>query len=418
MFSNVNGADYKAAVVAKGLPASPGAGCGRIVFTADDAEEWKKNGETVILVRTETSPEDVGGMHAAQGILTSRGGMTSHAAVVARGWGKPCVCGCDALEVDYSSKTARIKDNVYKEGDWVSLNGSTGEVLSGKQPTKAPELSGNMAVFMDWVDQNRRMGVLTNCDTPADALIARKNGAEGIGLVRTEHMFFSSAERIAAVRNMIAAEELEMSAVEALASLQKFQRADFTGIFEAMDGLPVTIRLLDPPLHEFLPHEGPALDQLCEQLVQQYHAKSGQHLMAHKVLKNKLANLDEANPMMGLRGCRLGIVHPDITKMQALAILEAAVDASKRGIKVHPHIMIPLVGFEEELANQTAVVRRAAEEVFAAAGMTVPYKVGTMIEVPRGALRAGDLAKTAEFFSVGSNDLTQVSNTIEKTCVS
>lgn len=225
MFANVNGADYKAAVVAKGLPASPGAGCGRIVFTAEDAEEWNKNGEAVILVRTETSPEDVGGMHAAHGILTSRGGMTSHAAVVARGWGKPCVCGCDALEVDYATKSARIHDLVLKEGDWVSLNGSSGEVLSGKQPTKAPELVGNMAAFMEWVDEYRRMGVLTNCDTPADALVARKNGAEGIGLVRTEHMFFSSAERISAVRNMIAAEELKMqtSATEALATLQKFQ---------------------------------------------------------------------------------------------------------------------------------------------------------------------------------------------------
>lgn len=414
MFANVNGADYKAAVVAKGLPASPGAGCGRIVFTAEDAEEWQKNGEAVILVRTETSPEDVGGMHAAQGILTSRGGMTSHAAVVARGWGKPCVCGCDVLEVDYATKSARIKDIVLKEGDWVSLNGSSGEVLSGKQPTKPPELVGNMAAFMEWVDEYRRMGVLTNCDTPADALVARKNGAEGIGLVRTEHMFFSSGERIAAVRNMIAAEELKMSAAEALATLQKFQRADFTGIFEAMDGLPVTVRLLDPPLHEFLPHEGAALDKLCEQLAQQYRAKSGQHMMAHKVLKSKLASLDESNPMMGLRGCRLGIVHPDITRMQALAILEAAVDATKKGCKVHPHIMVPLVGSEEELANQADVVHAAAAEVFKAAGMTVDYKVGTMIEVPRGALRAGDLAKTAEFFSVGSNDLTQFTLAISR----
>ena len=408
MFANVTAAEYKNAVLGKGLPASPGAGCGRVVFTADDAEEWEKRGEAVILVRTETSPEDVGGMHAAQGILTSRGGMTSHAAVVARGWGKPCVCGCDILEVDYSTKSARIKDLVLQEGDWLSLNGSTGEILVGKQPTKAPELSGNMALFMAWVDENRRMAVFTNCDTPADALVARKNGAQGIGLVRTEHMFFSSPERIAAVRNMIAVEELRMPATEALSALQKFQRSDFIGIFEAMEGLPVTIRLLDPPLHEFLPHEGVALDELCETLSQQYRAKSGQHMMATKVLKNKLANLNEANPMMGLRGCRLGIVHPDITKMQALAIIEAAVDCAKRGVKVSPHIMVPLVGFEDELANQVAVVHDAAKEVFAAAGTAVDYKVGTMIEVPRGALRAGDLAKVAEFFSVGSNDLTQM----------
>ncbi|KAL4538716.1 hypothetical protein Ndes2526B_g02998 [Nannochloris sp. 'desiccata'] len=405
MFANASGNDYKSAVIAKGLPASPGAGSGRIVFTADEAEAWHKNGEDVILVRTETSPEDVGGMHAAKGILTSRGGMTSHAAVVARGWGKPAVVGCDALEVNYASKTAIFKGTVLKEGDWICLNGTTGEVLVGKQPTKAPELAGNMAVFMGWVDEHRRLAVMTNCDTPDDALMARKNGAEGIGLVRTEHMFFSSPERIAAVRNMIACEELDMSAVEALATLQKFQRSDFLGIFEAMDGLPVTIRLLDPPLHEFIPHEGQALDQLCDQLAKQYR---GTHMNAHKILKSKLENLNEANPMMGLRGCRLGIVHPDITKMQALAILEAAVDATQKGIKVTPHIMIPLVGFEEELANQAAVVHEAAQEVFKATGITVSYKVGTMIEVPRGALRSGDLANVAEFFSIGSNDLTQL----------
>jgi pyruvate,orthophosphate dikinase len=383
MFANANGAEYKAAVIASGLAASPGAGCGRLVFTAEDAEAWKKNGEDVILVRTETSPEDVGGMHAAQAILTSRGGISSHAAVVARGWGRPAVVGCASLEVDEDAKTANFKGVVLNEGDWVCINGTTGEILKGKQPTKAPELAGNMAVFMSWVDQHRRLRVQTNCDTPADACIARKNGAEGIGLVRTEHMFFSSPERIAAVRNMIACEELEMSAIEALATLQKFQRADFLGIFEAMDGLPVTIRLLDPPLHEFIPHEGQALDQLCEQLVKQYHMKSGKHFNAHKILKSKLENLGEVNPMMGLRGCRLGIVHPDITKMQALAILEAAVDATQKGVKVSPHIMVPLVGFEEELANQAAVVHQAAQEVFAATGVTVPYKVGTMIEVPR-----------------------------------
>ncbi len=408
MFANATSKEYKNAVIAKGLAASPGAACGRLVFSAEDAEAWKKQGECIILCRAETSPEDVGGMHASEGILTSRGGISSHAAVVARGWGKVAVCGCGSLEVDQNAKTANFSGTVLKEGSWICLNGTTGEVLVGKQPTKAPEMAGNMAVFMSWVDGARRLGVLTNCDTPADALIARKNGAEGIGLVRTEHMFFSSPERISAVRSMIACEELAMSAVDALAALQKFQRADFMGIFEAMDGLPVTIRLLDPPLHEFIPHEGQALDQLCEQLVQQYHMKSGKHFNAHKVLKGKLENLGEVNPMMGLRGCRLGIVHPDITRMQALAIMEAAVDAKKKGVDVSPHIMVPLVGFEEELANQAAVVHNAAQEVFQTTGVTVPYKVGTMIEVPRGALRAGDLAKEAEFFSIGSNDLTQL----------
>lgn len=280
MFKNVGTAEYQMDILGKGLPASPGAGCGRIVFTADDAENWKKDGQQVILVRTETSPEDVGGMHASEGILTSRGGMTSHAAVVARGWGKPCVCGCDALQVDYSSKTATIGHESVKEGDWISINGSTGEVLLGQQPTEAPKLSGQLAEFMSWVDEARRLRILTNCDTPEDAKIARGNGAQGIGLVRTEHMFFSSPERIAAVRKMIAAEELEAEeTVEALAALQTFQRSDFEGIFKAMDGLPVTIRLLDPPLHEFLPKEGPELESLCDSLVSLYHSKPGQRML-------------------------------------------------------------------------------------------------------------------------------------------
>lgn len=409
MFEEPDGAQYKKSLLGKGLPASPGAAMGRIVFTAEDAEKWKNEGEKVILVRIETSPEDVGGMHAAEGILTARGGMTSHAAVVARGWGKPCVCGCDALEVDYSSKTAHMHNVELKEGDWVSLNGTSGEVLKGKQPVKPPELSGDMAMFMSWVDQSRKLGVYTNADTPADALIARKNGAEGIGLVRTEHMFFSSAERIAAVRRMIAAEELDVGgAVEALATLKEFQRADFEGIFEAMDGLPVTIRMLDPPLHEFLPHDGPALEELVQTLVEQSEAYKGQHLATPKLIKKKLQALNEANPMMGLRGCRLGIVHPDITEMQATAIIEAAVNVSKRGIKVHPHIMVPLVGHQEELLHQSRVIHSVAKDVFARLGSTAPYEVGTMIEVPRGALRAGDLAQHATFFSFGTNDLTQM----------
>jgi pyruvate,orthophosphate dikinase len=409
MFENVGSHAYKTSILAKGLPASPGAACGQIVFTAEDAETWKQKGHEVILVRTETSPEDVGGMHAAEGIFTSRGGMTSHAAVVARGWGKPCVCGCEALEVDYVSKSARIGKLTFSEGDWLSINGTTGEVLKDKQPTKKPELSGQLAEFMSWADSARRMRVLTNCDTPKDAEIARRNGAQGIGLVRTEHMFFASPERIAAVRKMIAAEELHADeSVEALNELKNYQKADFKGIFRAMDGLPVTIRLLDPPLHEFLPKEGPELGQLCDTLVSLYHAKAGQHMKAHQVLKKKLEGLSETNPMMGLRGCRLGIVHPDITSMQAAAILEAAVECQQEGIEVHPHIMVPLVGFEEELCNQLRVVKEAAENVFSEKNTRVAYKAGTMIEVPRGALRAGDLAKHAEFFSVGSNDLTQM----------
>jgi len=413
MFEGVAKPEYKNSVLGKGLPASPGAAVGKIVFTADDAEKWHKEGEPVILVRLETSPEDVGGMHAAEGILTARGGMTSHAAVVARGWGKPCVCGLDKLEVDYTSKTASLKGQTLKEGDWLSLNGSSGEVLLGKQPVKPPVLSGKLAVFMEWVDSFRKIGVFTNADTPADALVARKNGAQGIGLVRTEHMFFATAERIAAVRRMIAAEELlegeGSSAADALAALKEFQREDFEGIFTAMDGLPVTIRLLDPPLHEFLPHEGTAeLDALCETLATEMKGRSGQHMNAVRILKNKIHGLQEANPMLGLRGCRLGIRHPDITEMQAKAILEAAVNVSKKGVKPLPHIMVPLVGFEEELASQVRVIRKAAEDVFKAMGASVEYKVGTMIEVPRGALRAGDLATHAEFFSFGTNDLTQM----------
>lgn len=409
MFENVGSHAYKSSILAKGLPASPGAACGQIVFTAEAAEQWKQEGHSVILVRTETSPEDVGGMHAAEGIFTSRGGMTSHAAVVARGWGKPCVCGCEALVVNYDTKSAVIGRVTVFEGDYISINGTTGEVLKDRQPTKKPELSGELAEFMGWADAARKMRVLTNCDTPNDANIARQNGAQGIGLVRTEHMFFASPERIAAVRKMIAAEELQAAeSTEALNSLKNYQKEDFKGIFVAMDGLPVTVRLLDPPLHEFLPKDGPELSKLCDDLVSLYHANVGQHLKAHQILKRKLEGLSEVNPMMGLRGCRLGIVHPDITTMQATAILEAAIECQEAGIAVHPHIMVPLVGFEEELINQLRVVREAAENVFAQKHKRIQYKVGTMIEVPRGALRAGDLAKHVDFFSVGSNDLTQM----------
>eukprot|EP00887_Chlorella_sp_A99_P008081 scaffold12.g8081.t1 len=351
MFEDEKGASYKKAIIGKGLPASPGAGMGRVVFTADDAEEWHKQGEHVILVRMETSPEDVGGMHAAEGILTARGGMTSHAAI--------------------DGKVAHVGNIEIKEGDWVSINGTSGEVLLGKQKVKAPELSGDMAVFMSWVDKERKLRVLTNADTPQDALVARGNGAQGIGLVRTEHMFFSSPERIAAVRRMIAAEEMETGAeAEALAAIKVFQRSDFEGIFTAMDGLP-----------------GEALESLCENLVKEYSAKRGQHMNAAKVggglgggcggteVLRKLKGLNEANPMLGLRGCRLGIRHPDITEMQATAILEAAVNVQQKGIKVHPHIMVPLVGWDTELKHQANVVHTAAKEVFARTGVTVDYQI-------------------------------------------
>lgn len=335
--------------------------------------------------------------------------MTSHAAVVARGWGKPCVCGCESLVVNYDTRTATIGKTSFSEGDYISINGTTGEILKDRQPTKKPELSGQLAEFMAWADSARRMRVLTNCDTPHDAKVARDNGAQGIGLVRTEHMFFATPERISAVRKMIAAEELHADeSTAALNTLKNYQKEDFKGIFTAMDGLPVTIRLLDPPLHEFLPKEGPELSKLCDNLVSMYHAKSGQHLKAHQILKRKLEGLSEVNPMMGLRGCRLGIVHPDITSMQATAIIEAAIECQEEGIIVKPHIMVPLVGFEEELLNQLRVVREAAEHVFVQKQQKIDYKVGTMIEVPRGALRAGDLARHVDFFSVGSNDLTQM----------
>jgi len=401
MFENEKG--YQKDVITRGLAASPGAAVGKLVFTAEDAEAWKAKGEAVILCRQETSPEDVGGMHAAEGILTSRGGMTSHAAVVARGWGKPCVCGCETLIVDYKTKSVKAPNgDVLKEGEWCSINGTTGEVIKGQKTVKKPEISGDLGTFMKWVDAKRRLRVLTNADTPEDAKVAIANGAQGIGLCRTEHMFFATSQRIAAVRRMIACTELQSPAVtEALAELQKYQTQDFEGIFRAMAGLPVTIRLLDPPLHEFLPQEGPALARLCEQLASELKTDK-------ETVQRRLEGLHESNPMMGLRGCRLGTVHPEITEMQARAILEAAVNVAKEGVAVHPHIMIPLVGIEDELIGQAKIVRETAEAVFKATGQTVPYKVGTMIEVPRGALRAGDLAKTAEFFSFGTNDLTQM----------
>ncbi|KAL4151822.1 hypothetical protein PRNP1_008760 [Phytophthora ramorum] len=398
---------YQKDVLCRGLPASPGAAMGKIVFTAADAEAWFARGENVMLVREETSPEDVGGMHAAEGILTSRGGMTSHAAVVARGWGKPCVCGCSALSIDANTKTMCVHTSggaevELHEGDYISVNGTTGEVIKGQQALQKAAMSGDLAQFMKWVDAHRRMEVFTNADTPEDAREARAHGAQGIGLTRTEHMFFSSAQRIAAVRRMIGAVELDSPAQQdALDALCTFQQGDFEGIFRAMDGLPVTIRMLDPPLHEFLPHEGSALEELCETLA--HEMKVGK-----ATVQSRLAGLKEANPMMGLRGCRLGIVHPGITEMQAKAIAEAAVKVAGEGISVHPHIMIPLVGSFEELEQQVKLVKSVVQDVIGKRGKSFDYKVGTMIEVPRGALQAGKLAEVAEFFSFGTNDLTQM----------
>eukprot|EP00198_Chlamydomonas_reinhardtii_P013235 XP_001702572.1 pyruvate phosphate dikinase [Chlamydomonas reinhardtii] len=399
---------YAKDVITRGLAASPGAAVGRLVFSAAEAEEWKARGERVILCRHETSPEDVGGMHAAEGIVTCRGGMTSHAAVVARGWGKPCVCGCEHLHIDLKTKLHGAEVRL-REGDWVSLNGTSGEVINGAQPLKAPEVTGgDLGKLMAWVDKARRLRVLANVDTPEDAAIARANGAQGIGLCRTEHMFFSTHERIAAMRRMIAEEELASShKLEALEALKAFQREDFEGIFKAMDGLPVTIRLLDPPLHEFLPQEGPAMAALCRQL-------AGELGASVERVEARLNGLREVNPMMGLRGCRLGIVHPEITDMQATAILEAATRVAAAGGHVHPHIMVPLVATTDEMDHQLHVIHAAAKRVAAATGEKVPYKVGTMIEVPRAALQAGPLAERADFFSFGTNDLTQMTYGISR----
>ena len=382
-------------ILAKGLPASPGAASGAIVLDADTAEKRAERGDAVILVRVETSPEDIHGMHAARGILTARGGMTSHAAVVARGMGRPCVSGASGVSIDMASRTLRIGNRELAEGDIITLDGATGDIMAGEVPTIEPELVGDFAVLMDWADKHRRMKVRTNAETPADCRMARQFGAEGIGLCRTEHMFFD-AKRISAVRQMILAED-EAGRRAALAKLLPEQRADFHEIFEVMTGLPVTIRLLDPPLHEFLPHGDAEFAELSDAIG-----------IGVDTLKRRADELHEFNPMLGHRGCRLGITFPEIYEMQARAIFEAACDvAAASGEAVVPEVMVPLVATRKELEILKGVIDRTAQAVFAEKGRMLDYLVGTMIELPRAALMAGDIANEAMFFSFGTNDLTQ-----------
>jgi pyruvate,orthophosphate dikinase len=377
-----------------GLPASPGAASGKVVFDPDEAEELAKDGAKVILVRTETAPEDFHGMVAAQAILTARGGMTSHAAVVARGMGKPCVAGAGDLKIDYKAGEFTANGTTVKHGDYISLDGSTGEVFAGQLSTSQPTLTGDFATFMQWADKFRKLGVRTNADTPHDARVAREFGAEGIGLCRTEHMFFEG-DRIDAVREMIVAETLEERRA-ALAKIEPLQQSDFEGIFEAMDGYPVTIRTLDPPLHEFLPHGQDEIEDLAKKM----------GIKANKLVST-IEGLREANPMLGFRGCRLGIIYPEITEMQARAIFKAAAAVQQRGVKVHPEVMIPLVGDLTELKAQADLVRGVAQQVVGETGQQIEYMIGTMIELPRAALTANKIAEEAEFFSFGTNDLTQ-----------
>ncbi|MBI2820365.1 MAG: pyruvate, phosphate dikinase [Acidobacteria bacterium] len=389
-------------VIATGLPASPGAAVGQIVFNANDAAKKGQKGP-VILVRPETVPDDIHGMEAAAGILTSRGGMTSHAAVVARGMGKCCVAGAGAIHVDDKNGRMTINKLVLKEGDWVSLDGSTGRVIQGQVPTMEPDpSSGEFAKFMSWADEFRKLGVRANADIPRDAAVARRFGAQGIGLCRTEHMFFA-ADRIRHMQAMILADN-EKDRRKALAKLLPMQRKDFVGLFRVMEGLPVIIRLLDPPLHEFLPKREELMVEIA--LLKQNNPRS-KALKPKEKLLARVEQLHELNPMLGLRGCRLGIVHPEISEMQARAIIEAACQVAKEGKSVIPEIMIPLVGSRKELALQKEIVNRVADEVFSKKGMKVRYMVGTMIELPRAALVADEIAKEAEFFSFGTNDLTQ-----------
>ncbi len=386
----------KARVLTTGLPASPGAACGQIVFSADDAEAWHKNGHKVVMVRIETSPEDLAGMAAAEGILTCRGGMTSHAAVVARGMGKCCVSGAGALQVDYVKKTVKIEDVTLKEGDYISINGSTGQVLLGEVETKAAEISGDFAELMDLCNKYTKLVVRTNADTPHDAEVARGFGAVGIGLCRTEHMFFEG-EKIKAMREMILSETVE-GREKALAKLLPYQKADFYGILKAMDGLAVNIRLLDPPLHEFVPHDQKGQEEMA--------AAMG---VTIEQIKARVSSLSENNPMLGHRGCRLGITYPEITEMQTRAIIGAAIQLRKEGFNPIPEIMVPLVGRHHEFDMQEAIIRNTAAKLFEEEGVEpFEFKVGTMIEIPRAALTADAVAARAEYFSFGTNDLTQM----------
>ena len=383
-------------VIARGLAASPGAACGKIYFSAEDVTLHKNAGENCVLVRLETSPEDIQGMNDAEGVLTIRGGMTSHAAVVARGMGRCCVCGCGELTIDEENKTITTKEGtVYHEGDYLSLDGSTGTVYGGEVKTKAPEISGNFETFMNWADSIRTLGVRANADTPKDARQALAFGAEGIGLVRTEHMFFEES-RIFAVRQMITAETKEQREA-ALAKILPMQQDDFEKIFEAMEGRSVTIRYLDPPLHEFLPHTDEEIKPLAESLG-----------MTFESLKARIESLKEFNPMMGHRGCRLAITYPEIAEMQTRAVIQAAININKKGMNIVPEIMIPLVGDENELKYVKNIVTKVADEIIANEKVELPYHVGTMIEIPRAALTADKIAKEAEFFSFGTNDLTQM----------
>jgi pyruvate,orthophosphate dikinase len=378
-------------VIAQGLPASPGAATGQIVFFADEAHKYKNT----ILTRIETSPEDLEGMNIAKGILTARGGMTSHAAIVARGMGKCCISGAGALKINYKKRSLIVDDKEYHDGDWISLNGSTGNIIEGKVATIEPELSGEFGELMDLSDKYAVMKVRTNADTPKDARVARAFGAQGIGLTRTEHMFFE-VDRIKAMREMILAETVK-GRKQALTELLPMQRQDFEDIFEAMRGLPVTIRLLDPPLHEFVPHQLATQKDLAEDM----------HISLQAV-KNKVAELEEINPMLGHRGCRLGNTYPEITEMQTRAIIEAALNLKEKGIEAKPEIMVPLIGTVNEFIAQETVIRTTASKVFEERDDSIEYLVGTMIEIPRAALTADMIADRAEFFSFGTNDLTQM----------
>ncbi len=387
-------AKEKAEVIARGLPASPGAAVGKVVFNAEDAARQAEAGENVILVRTETSPEDIEGMNAAQGILTARGGMTSHAAVVARGMGKCCVAGCSDISVNEKARELRVKDMVLKEGDWITLDGGTGEVIKGQLPLVEPSMAGDFGTLMKWADKFRKLGVWTNADTPHDSRVARDFGAEGIGLCRTEHMFFEG-ERIKAVREMILAGD-EEGRRKALDKLLPYQKEDFKGILKVMEGLPVTIRLLDPPLHEFLPNTDKEIKELA-----------GEMGISEEKLREKIKSLHEFNPMLGFRGCRLGIVYPEINEMQVQAIFEAACELRKDGVDARPEVMIPVLGHVNEMKVMRKLVDRVARDVMDRTGVKVEYHVGVMMELPRACLTADEIAKHAEFFSFGTNDLTQ-----------